>query len=394
MTEKRRLFRIVLPVIIILFGFGITVGLISSRKEPAKEEKKNIGALVEVVTVKQQDRKVIVSGTGTVQAAQEINIVPQVSGEVTYVAPSLAEGGFFQKNEVLFRIDDTDYRLELEQAKATEAQAELNLATIESKARIARAEWERLKKDQGDAPNPLVFYEPQLKTAKAEIASARSAIKQAELNLKRTEIQAPFNCRIRSESIDLGQYIVAGKSVAVIAGTDTSEVVVPMPLEELQWFHVPVQGADENGSSAVIHMDISGKDYEWRGRIIRSTGEVDTTSRMTKVVIEVKDPYNLLSKKTHRQELIAGAFVDVEIKGAVLDNVFLIPRAAVRLGSQVWVADQDNMLRIREITISRHERDHVLVRNGLKDGERIILTTLSGAADGMKIRVEQQVNAQ
>lgn len=251
MTEKRRLFRIVLPVIIILFGLGITVGLISSRKEPAKDEKKDIGVLVEVVTVKQQDRQVIVTGTGTVQAAQEINIVPQVSGEVTYVAPLLAEGGFFQKGEVLFRIDDTDYRLELEKVKATEAQAEQNLATIESKARIARAEWERLKRDQGDAPNPLVVYEPQLKTAKAEIASARSAIKQAELNLKRTEIQAPFNCRVRSESVDLGQYIIAGKSVAVIAGTDTSEVVVPLPLEELQWFHVPVQSSDEKGPSAV-----------------------------------------------------------------------------------------------------------------------------------------------
>lgn len=139
-------------------------------------------------------------------------------------------------------------------------------------------------------------------------------------------------------------------------------------------------------------MDINRKDYEWRGRIIRSTGEVETTSRMTKVIIEVKDPYNLLSKKPHRKELIAGGFVDVEIKGAVLDNVFLIPRAAVRLDSHVWVADQDNLLRIREIAIARHDRDHVIVRKGLKDGERIILTTLSGAAEGMKIRVKQQEN--
>ena len=394
MIEKHRLFRIILPVIIILFGLVITVGLISSRKKPVKEEKKDVGALVEVVIVKKQDRQVIVSGTGTVQAAQEISIVPQVSGEVIYVAPSLAEGGFFQKNEILFRIDDTDYRLELEKARATEAQAELNLATIESKARIARAEWERLKKDEEDAPNPLVVYEPQLKTAKAEIASARSAIKQAELNLKRTEIQAPFNCRVRSERIDLGQYIVAGKSVAVIAGTDTSEVVLPLPLEELQWFYVPVKGSDKKGSSAVIHMNINGKDYKWSGSIIRSTRELDEASRMTKVVVEVKDPYNLLNKKKHRQELIAGAFVDVDIKALVLENVFSVPRAAVRLGSQVWVADQHNLLRIRDVTIARHEKDNVLISSGLKDGERIILTTLSGVANGMRIRMEQQENAQ
>lgn len=394
MIEKQKLFRIILPVIIIFFGLVITVGLISSRKKPVKEERKDVGALVEVAIVKKQDRQVIVSGTGTVQAAQEISIVPQVSGEVIYVAPSLAEGGFFQKNEILFRIDDTDYRLELEKARATEAQAELNLATIESKARIARAEWERLKKDEEDAPNPLVVYEPQLKTAKAEIASARSAIKQAELNLKRTEIWAPFNCRVRSESIDLGQYIVAGKSVAVIAGTDTSEVVLPLPLEELQWFYLPVKGSDKKGSSSIIHMNINGKDYKWSGSIIRSTRELDEASRMTKVVVEVKDPYNLLNKKKHRQELIAGAFVDVDIKGLVLKNVLSVPRAAVRLGSQVWVADQHNLLRIRDVTIARHEKDNVLVSSGLKDGERIILTTLSGAADGMRIRIEQQENAQ
>jgi hypothetical protein len=141
-------------------------------------------------------------------------------------------------------------------------------------------------------------------------------------------------------------------------------------------------------------MNINGKDYKWSGSIIRSTRELDEASRMTKVVAEVKDPYNLLNKKKHRQELIAGAFVDVEIKGLVLENVLSVPRAAVRLGSQVWVADQHSLLRIRDVTIARHEKDNVLVSSGLKDGERIILTTLSGVADGMRIRMEQQENAQ
>ena len=390
MSAKQKLFKIGLPIIIVLLGVGIFVFLKSQRQEPQKETRQDLGALVEIFVVKNQDWRVIVTGTGTVKPAQEISIIPQTSGEVIYVAPSMEEGGLFNEDEVLFKIDSTDYQLAQEQAKAAEAKAELNLATIESWSRVARAEWERIKQIDEDEPNPLVVYEPQLKNARAELSSAKAAVKQAELNLERTEIRAPFNCRIRSENVDIGQYVMAGSSVAVVAGTDTAEVIVPLPLDELKWLDVPMKGSQKKGSFATIHMEMNGNDYERRGRIIRSTGEVDSTSRMTKVVIEVQDPYGLLHEGNARKSLVSGSFVDVSFQGGRLKDVFMVPRTAVRDNDTVWIMDKDDLLRIQDVQIVRYEHDNVLVKDSLKDGERIVLTNISGAADGMKLKVARE----
>jgi len=392
MSLKQKLFKIGLPIIIVLLGFAVFVALKSLKQEPKQEIRQDLGMLVEVFSVENQDWLVTVAGTGTVQSAQEISIIPQTSGEVIYVAPSLEEGGFFNKDEVLLKIDSTDYQLALEQAKATEAKADLNLATIESWSRVARAEWERIKKVDEDEPNPLVVYEPQLKNARAELASAKAAVRQAELNLERTEIRAPFNCRIRSESVDIGQYVRAGNSVAVVAGTDTAEVIVPLPLDELRWIDVPMKGSQKKGSKATIHMEINGKDYERQGSIVRSTGEVDTMSRMTKIVIDVNDPYGLLHEGNERKALIPGSFVDVTIKGGQLKDVFLVPRTALRDNNTVWLMDKNDMLKIKDVQIVRYERDNVLVEDGMEDGERVVLTNIPGAADGMKLRVAHEGN--
>lgn len=392
MSAKQKLLQIGLPIIIVLLGVGIFMFLKSQRQEPRKEIRQDSGALVEVFIAENQDWRVTVTGTGTVQPAQEISIIPQTSGEVKYVAPSMEEGGLFNEDEVLFKIDGTDYELAEEQARATEAKAELNLATIESWSRVARAEWERIKQVDEDEPNPLVVYEPQLKNARAELSAAKAAARQAELNLERTEIRAPFNCRIRSENVDIGQYVRAGSSVAVVAGTDTAEVIVPLPLDELRWLDVPMKGSRKKGSLATIHIGMNGNDYERQGRIIRSNGEVDSTSRMTKVVVEVQDPYGTLHEGNARKALVSGSFVDVSFQGGLLKDVFLVPRTAVRDNDTVWIMDKDDRLRIQDIQIVRYEHDNVVVKNSLKDGERIVLTNIPGAADGMKLKVAQEGN--
>lgn len=392
MSLKQKLFRVALPISIVLLGLVLMFALFARRTEPKKEITEDIGALVTIFPVHRQDWQVTVSGTGTVQSSQEINIVPQVSGEVRYVSPAMVAGGFFKKDEVLLTLDDTDYKLALEQAKASEAKAELNLATMESWARVARDEWERIKQADEDSPNPLVVYEPQLKNARAELASAKSAIRQAELNLARTEIKAPFNCRVRSENIDLGQYVRAGTSIAVIAGTDSAEIIVPLPFEELQWLSIPTSGSQQKGSFASIQMDINGEIHTWQGRIARSTGEADPKSRMAKIVIEVQDPYGLMGSISTRKALMSGSFVDVSLKGSRLHDVFMVPRTALRDNSTVWIMDDDSLLRIQTVQAVRYERENVLVKDGLHDGDKIVLTTLSGAADGMKLRAEETEN--
>jgi RND family efflux transporter MFP subunit len=386
MSLRSIILKVILPFVIIGAGAAVMVIMVASRQEPRREARKDPGVLVEVMRVKKADHRVTVKGTGTVQPAQEISVVPQVGGRITSVSPSQVAGGFFRKGELLFSIEDTDYRLALERAEAARAKAEYELATIESQAGVARVEWERLYEESAEEPNPLVLYEPQLKNARAALASASSSVRQAEIDLERTRVSAPFNSRVRSEEIDLGQYVRAGTGVAVLAGTDTAEIAVPLPLDELRWVSIPKNGSDGSGSSASVRLSVGGVLYEWQGRVIRSTGEVDPGSRMMNVVVEVKDPYGLQGRRDGRPPLAAGAFVDVHLAGTTLSDVFTIPRRAFRDNAQVWAVHGDDTLRIRNVTPLRVEREVVVIGEGLAEGDRLVLTTVSGAADGMRLR--------
>jgi RND family efflux transporter MFP subunit len=388
MSTKQKFKKIVLPVLVFLFGIGVMYFLIVIRPEPEKEPAKDLGSLVNIIVVQKGDREVIISATGTVQAAQEVSIVPQVSGVITSVSPSMVAGGFLEEGELLLEIEETDYLLAVEQAKAAQAKAEYDLATTESQARIARTEWERLNKDNTSEPNPLVLYEPQLRNARASLASAEASVEQAKMNLKRTKIRAPFNCRVRSEKVDIGQYVNSGMSVAVVAGTDTAEITMPLPSDELGWIRIPQSSSQGKGSSATVHQNRGGKDYIWHGHIIRSLGEVDARSRMMQVIVAVEDPYRRVKKGSDRAVLHSGAFVEIRIKGKKLTEIFAVPRTAVRDNATVWIMDEEKRLSIRPVTIVRHERDTVLVSEGLEEGERIVITSLAGAVDGMKLRME------
>ncbi len=387
MSQKRTFVKVVIPIVVIIVGIIIMKTLITRRAEPRKEVKRDLGVLVELLKVKKENTEIVVRGTGTVEAAQEVTVTPQVSGRVTYISPRMVVGGFFQKDEILFEIEDTDYRLALERAMAARAKAEYELATIESRAHIARTEWERINKNKQTPPNPLVLFKPQLKNAKAALSSASATVEQARLDLERTKVKATFNSRVRSENIDLGQYVKTGTTVAVLAGTDTAEIGVPLPLDDLRWLNIPRLGEKSKGQPAFARLSIGGKLYEWQGHVVRSTGEVDPRSRMMQLVVGIKDPYGLKEKKDPGGPALAvGTFVDVRIKSKLLKNVFIIPRIALRDNSTVWIMDTEEKLQIRKIVSLRMEKNRVIVGEGLVDGDMIVLTNLSGAANGMKLR--------
>ncbi|HEW81669.1 MAG TPA: efflux RND transporter periplasmic adaptor subunit [Nitrospirae bacterium] len=355
--------------------------LTSLHPVAVKEAKEDPGILVEFMKAEKEIAAMTVKGTGTVRSTQEISVIPQVSGEVIYTAPGLDAGGFFEKGTVLFRIEDTDYKLALEQVGSSKANAEYELAKIESQAEIARNEWNVINKENETPPNPLVLYGPQLKNAKAALASASAKVDQAKLNLARTEIKAPFSVRIRSENVEVGQYVRSGNSVAVLAGTDTAEVAVSLTAEQLRWLNM-----ESHNNDAVVRLNISGTVYEWAGHVVRSTGEIDEKSRMMQVIVEINDPYGLKKKRKNGPSLAAGSFVEVLIKGRNLKNVFVIPRTALRDNSTVWIMDKKNKLKIADVVPLRFERERVIINKGIVNGDIIVLTNLSGAANGMKLR--------
>jgi len=391
MSFREKSLKIVLPFLILLIGGAVTVAMIKSRKVPEKKERVERGALVNFIEAEKSSRPVTINSTGIVQPRREVTIAPQVSGQVVSVSPDFVTGGFFKKGQAMFEIEKIDYELALEQARATLAKKEYELNSVESRARIARREWERLKNEQEPPDNSLALYGPQLRDAKANLASARAALKQAELNLARTRITAPFNCVVRSENIDIGQHVKSGNNVAVIAGTDSAEVIVPIEFDDLSWLSVPAPGGNGQSSPATVILNSANRPYTWPGKIDRRLAEVDSQGRMVRLVVIIDDPYLLKGGDNPDQPILAiGSFVDVVFQGKEMHGVFALPRQALHQNDTVWVMTSDELLKIKNIRTVRREREEVFVSEGIEPGDRIILTNLTGAADGMKLRAVKQ----
>ncbi len=392
MKMRNILIKIVLPVAILVAGFAGMRIMALSKESPRKQIKGNPGVLVETLSVKPADRDTQIRATGTVQPGKSVEIVPQVSGRVVSMAPGFAAGGFFKEGELLFEIDPADYKLAAEKSRAGVVAAEYELARMESRARVAKTEWKRIRLENKGDPNPLVLYEPQMKNAKAALISAKADHSKRLLDIERTKVYAPFNGRIHSESIDPGQYLSAGKGIAVITGTDVAEIVIPVPLDVLEWVTVPRFTTDkEKGSPVRVQINAGQRSFTWKGQIDRSLGEVDPRGRMIRLVVRVDDPYNLKGMTEKMPiDLAAGMFVEVQIQGKSLSNIFIVPAKALRDNSTVWVANQENQLDIRPVRIIRKEKADIMIDDGLTDGDLVILTNISGASPGMKLRLVEK----
>jgi len=395
MSKKNILLKIILPLLVLAVGIAGALFITRMQKPPVRKPPMESGLLVDVMQVENRSHQVNVHATGTVHPSMEISLVPEVSGKVTWLSPQMISGGFLRQGEKLLEIDKRDYLLAVNRAKAELARAEVALQTEQQKASIALQEWQRLDLPDKGEPNPLVLHEPQLQQEQANLAAAEASLEQAELNLKRTALYAPFNCRVRTEQVDPGQYVRAANTIATLTGTDRVEINVPLPIAELQWLTIPRAGQKLRGSAAIITLETGKTTYRWEGEIVRSLGEIDTNSHMATVVVAVDDPYHRRQKEdTEQIDLAVGLFVDITLQGKTVPNVVPIPRETLREDSSVWLVDSKDRLQIHPVHILRREKELLLIDDGLSGGERLVLTTLTGAANGLQLRIESQESAQ
>ncbi len=384
----KRWFPIVLPFVVLAGGVIGAWVLIAARQEVETRPPEIRLPLVRVVEVRPQTIQLRVSSQGTVMPRTETALVPEVAGRVVAISPSLVNGGFFDTGDILLRIDPRDYELALARTRAEFAQAEHKLAREFAEARVARREWRALGRGE---PSPLTSRSLQVAEAKAGLASAKAMIEQAAYNLTRTKIRAPFAGRVRDKQVDLGQYVMPGVSIATIYAVDAVEIRLPIPDNELAYLDLPLryQGGNVKSQSLPIvrlRTTFAGKGHEWSGRIVRTEGEIDRKTRVVYAVLRVDDPYRRGADQD-RPPLAVGMFVEAEILGKVVENVVVLPRAAMRGHNQVLIADDEQRLRFRTVEILRADREQIVVQNGLSAGERVNVSALDVVVDGMKVRM-------
>ena len=380
----------IVAVVVVAIGVVGVVFLMKHRKPPQREEPVVLAPLVEVEQLHMQDIQMIVRGYGTVSPKVEVEIVPEVPGKVVYVHPLLKAGGLIGDKEQIIQIDPRDYELAVQQADAVVAEAQVRLDTEKAEAEVAREEWEQLHPNT-EPSSPLVLRDPQIRRAQASLKSAKAQLATAELRLERTSLSLPFDVLVINERVDLGQYVVVGQSLGSAYGIEAVEIEVPLEDDELAWFDVFDGTAQLNGSKAAaksctaqVKADFGGSEHTWQGRVVRTTGQVDRTSRMVSVVVEVANPFDTSGG---RPPLLPGIFAEVLIEGNVLDDAVLVPRDAVREDNKVWVVNGDR-LHIRTLEIARADKDFAYAISGLEEGAQIIVSSLDMVTEGMAVRTQ------
>ncbi len=387
----------------LLTGIGILVlgilgfyALIALRAEAPKVEREIITPLVTTIAPEPRSGPLQVVGNGVVRPTREINLVAEVAGKIVAISPSAVSGGFFRKGDVVASIDPADYQNAVSIAEAEVTQRQYELLLAEEEVRIARQEWERMQsravtpaQADSSALGALVLKEPQRRLAEAQFRSAEARLADARTRLERTRITAPFNGRIRTKQVDLGQYIAPGQAVASFYSTDEVEIAVPLASSEAALVG-DLWARDLDRSRQIparVSASFGENTYTWEAYVDRTEGTLDAATRSVNVIVRVRNPYARPS--AGQPPLLVGTFTTVEIAGDELSSYVVIPRAALREDDRVWVFD-DGRLTLRDVGVIREYDGLVYIREGLTPADQLIDSSLDVVTDGMAVRAAGQ----
>ncbi|MCA1767300.1 MAG: efflux RND transporter periplasmic adaptor subunit [Idiomarina sp.] len=222
-------------------------------------------------------------------------------------------------------------------------------------------------------------------SAVAAVESAEANLAKAERDLERTTIKAPFDSVLRSKEANLGQFVSTGSQIALVF--DTRKAEVRLPLSDLDMTYILDPAVVEEKPRVQLESLVSGQSATWQGRLVRTEGVLDESSRVIYGVVEVLDPYNL-NGDTHPVPLRYGRFVQAKIEGTEAQGVMEIPTYAINPDGSVWTVPESRELEKRDVEVVRTQGNKSLISSGLKSGENVVLTQLKNPLPGMKVRLQ------
>jgi RND family efflux transporter MFP subunit len=405
----------VLLVGIWLFSYLVNNPTTATRRTPDKT-----AWLVDTTTATVGDYPAMLSAMGEVIPASEVQLRPQISGRIISISSSLVPGGRFEAGQEVLRIDPSDFKLALSQRESEVLQAqsqivaahadltaaERELSIEQGSQNVARREFELLGETISERDRSLVLREPQIQAARAAVESAQAAIAsaeaaleaaenrraQAQLDLERTTVYAPFNAVVMEKNAGVGDIVDASSTLASLLGTDYIWVELAVPMSDTRWIETGAHG--ESPSRVEIRNPSAwGGDVYRDASVIQILPQIDTESRMARVLVEVDDPLALTDQSGQLPMLLVGSYVQASVFGPTIRDVVRLPRAVVRDGNLVRIMNESSELENRRVTIAFREPDSVLISEGVEAGEKIVTTNLSTAVDGLPLRTDDSPTA-
>ena len=369
------------PLFILLGAFALSYLLwfLGQVKPDPVEELPPPDVIIEILTPK--DFQVQISSNGTTTPLTQTVLTAEVGGEVIYRSKKFAEGASVIEGEILAKIDDTDLQLQYKNALLQLANAEVQYSLQLAEAEVAKEAWDKI----GDGvASDLTLKKPQLKQAEALLEVAKAQVSSAAKKLNKTEIIAPYAGRIQNVNIDLGTTIIPGQPVGAMYTSSEIEITLAVKDNDLQFLSIPMDGRKLNPSeqaSVVIESFYKGKTQSWEGKLERVDGVIDPITRMINLIAVFKNDFI----ETDKPNLPIGLFVEAKIDGITLKNIFEIPINSISKDNEVYIVDKDNQLELRKLTVLKKYSEFVIIKDGLKAGERIVTSKLSTASNGIKV---------
>ncbi|MGD2108626.1 MAG: HlyD family efflux transporter periplasmic adaptor subunit [Phycisphaerae bacterium] len=396
-----------------------------------KSMPSQVAAVVGVAKLEPQSIPTFVEAFGTVVAAREARVQPEVTGRIVGGLPELVPGGLVTAGKTLFEIDKADYEIAVDQAmaeldvarlrieglragvevlrkKARQAEAEVDyskwnmerLGTLSENDQAGEAELKNAQTDYASQRAGLASLQAQIveqertvESAIAEAAVAESKLAAARLALSRTSVQAPFDAIVLTESVEVGQLVGPQTVAARLAAVDEFWIEAAVPVARVRDIQYSENGK-ANGSPVTVTLVTGSNTVNRRGVVLRPLGQLDPQGRMARIVVAVQDPLGLRDGGTgERDAILLGSYVRVSISARTLDGVYAIPRHALRENNRVWVRDRDGTLGIRAVDIVWRRQDDVLVRAEFAEHDELVTTHLASVVPGMPLDIRKENEA-
>jgi len=376
-----------LPPVIIL-GALVIAGLMSLLKPSSLDiESPDRAVAVTTALLKTTRVSLDVKSQGTVLPRTRTTLISEVSGAVMEVAPEFIVGGTFAKGDVLIKLDPTDYTVAKQRADAALISAKAQLLSEQARSAQAKKEWEMTGRPVGEAP-VLALRKPFLAEAQSRLLQAEAEVRQAELKLQRTTIRAPYAGMVSAKSVDVGQYVTVGTRLGETFAIDFAEVRLPMTekdLSKLDW--IPSLGTQNSAGNNSVELrgSVNGQSAVWQANLVRSEGTVEQSNRAQYLVAQIVDPYNI-ENTSSRLPLLMGTFVEAIVAGKTIDNVYAVPRSALRSGNRVALVDAERHLQLKTVDFIFEDQSHYYIGKGLEGEVEIVTSNMGVMVDGIKLK--------
>lgn len=432
----RRGLAILLPL---LAGAALAGWLISNRQPPAtadEGEPPTAVAFIEAPAIAWVPRA---TGYGEARPARTWRGTAEVAGRVVERHPELESGAILPAGTRLLEIDRTDYELSAAEARASIAARHAQLDELDTRGEnlrqsleierrrleVAQREFERLQRlsDQGTASpadvdqqqreylqqrqavqeikSSLAQLPAERRGLEAELEREQARLAQAERNLPRTVMRAPFDIRVSVVDAEADQYARVGDVLLEGDSIAATEVEAEVPVSQFRALLDPARRpADMDaarldqllpamGLTADVRLRTSGGSQpmaRWAARVDRIGDAIDSRTRTVGVVAVVDDPY-AKARPPEKPPLVKGMYVEVRLCAPPRPRAVVVPRSAVHQ-DRVHIAGDDDRLKIRPVEVRYQHGGFAVIASGIEPGARVIVSDTVPAIEGMRLQPE------